>query len=400
MSVTAIAQAEKLLTLMLNRANLRITDMNRSTTIPFKKFLASSVIFAAATLMVLSSPMAVLADRFDEQIQALENEIGKFQKEAVKLQAQADTLKNKIASINAQKQAIQAQIELNQAKHDQLIVEIAETEKKIEDQKKILGDTLANLYVDAEVSSIELIASSKSIGDYMDKQEYQSAIRDKLNKSIKTIKELRLALEGQKVEVVRVLADQRSQRQLLAAQEAEQARLLAETRGKEAAYQARIQDRETKIQELFEQQRLSMLRAGGEIIAGDPNMGGYPAEYANPPLDSVVDRWGMYNRECVSYTAWKVHQKNGYMPYWGGVGNANEWPRNADNAGITRSSVPKVGSVGIIYSVYPGDPYGHAVWVEYVDGDSVVVSQYNWGNPGSYSEMRVPASFFDTYIYF
>ena len=38
--------------------------------------------------------------------------------------------------------------------------------------------------------------------------------------------------------------------------------------------------------------------------------------------------------QCVSYTAWKVYQKNGYMPYWGGVGNANQWPGNADSAGI------------------------------------------------------------------
>ena len=50
--------------------------------------------------------------------------------------------------------------------------------------------------------------------------------------------------------------------------------------------------------------------------------------------------------------------------------------------------------------------YGHIVWVEAVEGDYVVISQYNYLNAGGpgwghYSKMRgVPASTYDTYIYF
>jgi surface antigen len=109
----------------------------------------------------------------------------------------------------------------------------------------------------------------------------------------------------------------------------------------------------------------------------------------------------MYNRECVSYTAWKVYQKNGYMPYWGGVGNANQWPGNARRAGIPTGSTPRAGSVGVISSGY----YGHVVWIESVNGDGTInISQYNellasgWGQ---YSERYgVNPAVYDTYIYF
>lgn len=134
---------------------------------------------------------------------------------------------------------------------------------------------------------------------------------------------------------------------------------------------------------------------GGSIVAGDPNHGGYPANWDNAAQDSMLDRWGMYNRECVSYAAWKVYQTYGNMPYWGGVGNANQWIRDARNAGIATGSAPRVHSVAISMRGY----YGHATWVEKVSGNMIYVSQYNYDLHGHYSEMWVNASSF-TYIYF
>jgi surface antigen len=133
----------------------------------------------------------------------------------------------------------------------------------------------------------------------------------------------------------------------------------------------------------------------GTVIAGDPAHGGYPAKWDNIAQDSTLDNWGMYNRECVSYAAWKVYQTYGYMPYWGGIGNANQWLRNARTAGIPVSSTPKPHSVAISLSGY----YGHAMWVEAVKGNMIYVSQYNYDLHGHYSEMWVTAASF-TYIYF
>ena len=99
-------------------------------------------------------------------------------------------------------------------------------------------------------------------------------------------------------------------------------------------------------------------------------------------MDSMVDNWGMYNRECVSYTAWKVYQSGRRMPYWGGVGNANQWDDNARRAGIPVDSTPKAGDVAIKHIGY----YGHAMYVESVNADGTInISQYNASYDGRYS---------------
>ena len=98
----------------------------------------------------------------------------------------------------------------------------------------------------------------------------------------------------------------------------------------------------------------------------------------------------MYNRECVSYTAFKVWQSGRYMPYWGGRGNANQWPGNARAAGFEVDNQPSPGDVAITYNGF----YGHAMFVEAVNGRMVTVSQYNYiinGQWGAYSEMTLSA---------
>lgn len=385
----------------------------RSTTPVSKGLVTKSALVASAVLMAFSIPLTfgkmVLADEYDDQINAIQAEIQGYQAQAARLGQQAKTLETELASLAAQKATIQAQVDLSQAKYDKLIHDIAETERQIEDNKDALGQIIADMYVDGSITPLEMLASADNIGEYVDQQEYRSSIQSNLTETIDRINVLKKQLEGQKVAVEQVLADQKSQRDALAAKEAEQAKLLADTQGQEASYQSLSSERQAQVNSLRQQQqaaiqaRLQQSGAGGSAVAGDPGRGGYPndlasSDYYNP----VVDPWGMYSRQCVSYTAWKVYQKNHYMPYWGGRGNANQWPGNADAAGIPRGSEPRERSVGVISS----GAYGHVVWVEHVNGDGTInISQYNEYVPGlgwgQYSERyNVPASTYDTYIYF
>jgi len=151
-----------------------------------------------------------------------------------------------------------------------------------------------------------------------------------------------------------------------------------------------------EITSLISAQAAANRDLGGSVVAGDASHGGYPAKWDAPVRqDSQLDSWGMYNRECVSYAAWKVYQTYGHMPYWGGVGNANQWVRDAKRANIPTGSMPQVHSVAISMRGY----YGHAMWVEKVSGNMIYVSQYNYDLRGHYSEMWVNSSYF-TYIYF
>jgi peptidoglycan DL-endopeptidase CwlO len=353
--------------------------------------LKSGVMILAALLLTFTPLQPVFADSFDERIKALEREISGYQNEAGRLRAEADTLQNKVNALNAEKGRLQSQIDLNTAKVAQLGQQIEETQKKIEDQKKLLGNNLVALYLDNSVSPLEMLASSKNISDYIDKQEYRDTIRAGLQDSIAQVKKLEEDLNKQKKETEAALKDQQAQRDELAAKESEQALLLAQTQGQEAAYQAMTAQSNDQIKNLREEQRRANLQWGGNVAYGPACGGGYsgPWNWCNAPLDAYVDNWGMYTRECVSYTAFKVWQSGRYMPYWGGRGNANQWDDNARAAGIPVDSNPKVGDV----AVWPTGYYGHVMYVEAVRGNGdIYISEYNFDWTGRYSERTISKS--------
>jgi len=393
----------------------------RSTTPVSKGLATKSILVASAVLMVMAAPLSVMpkayADRFDDQIRAIQREIDAYQSEAQKFRDKANTLQAQLDILSNEKAQIQAQIDLSQAKFDKLQADIIQTEKDIKNNKDALGETIANLYVDGKISPLEMLASSKNIGDYVDKQEYRTAIRDQLTQTIDKIKKLKKELEQQKRDTERVLGDQKNARNALAVKEAEQQRLVNETRGQEAAYQGLAAQSNARKLEIQRQQQAAieaaMRRAGGgsvNILPGDPNKGGYPWE-AGCYVDGNAVSHGGYNgngadplgygcRQCVSYTAYRVGARTGNYPrYWG---NANQWPGSARASGYQTGSTPRANSVGVISA----GQYGHVVWVEAVNGDGTVdVSQYNYYNAGGpgwghYSKMRVSAATYDTYIYF
>lgn len=385
---------------------------HRSTTpVSSRRHVAKSSIVAAAVLMSASIPVAfaqnVLADKYDDQVKKLQSEADSYQQRASTLGVLASTLQAQLDTLTKQKNEIQAQINTSQAKRNKLEKDIAATEKKIAINKEALGEIVADMYVDSSISPLEMLASSKNIGDYVDKQEYRSSMQDNLNSTIKQIKSLRSQLEKQKKQVENVLRDQKSQKNALAAKEAEQAKLVSDTRGEESAYNGLVAKRNNEISSVRAQQAAAMAAAarqstGGSlnIGAGSASGGGYPAIWANAEQDTLVDNWGLYNRECVSYTAWKVASTGRYVPHFGGAGNANQWPSTTARYGIANGSTPKAGSVAIWYV----GAYGHAMYVEAVNGDgTITVSDYNnnmdglgWGRYHYYTRSAAGL----TYIYF
>lgn len=136
----------------------------------------------------------------------------------------------------------------------------------------------------------------------------------------------------------------------------------------------------------------------------------YPASLLGA-RDTVVDRFGMSNRECVSYTAWKVQETFGNMPNWTAytvetAPNASRWIALATRDGIPTGNIPKAHSVAIATAgQYIGDgtyasSVGHSMWVEAVyDDGSVLVSEYNRYETGTYSITHLYGTNL-TYIYF
>lgn len=395
----------------------------RSTTPVSKGLLTRSALVASAVLMVMAAPLAttrsVFADQYDDQIKALQNQIDQFQAQAGQLRTQIGTLQQEIAGIDRQKAIIQSQIDLSQAKYDKLQEQIADTQQQIQDNQKALGQTLADMYIDNNITPLEMLASSKNIGDYIDKQTYRSSIQLELSNAINRIKDLKASLVAQQADVQRTLADQTNSRKALVDQENQQASLLAQTQGQESAYQSLAADREAKKLQVQQQQQAAIEaaiaaasngRGVGVVLPGTTD---YPWNSSNCYVDGNAwsyggvdgngnDGMGYGCRQCVSYVAWRVYKETGYAPInWG---NAYDWPSSASAAGYQTSTTPRAHAAGVIMS--GGEP-GHIVWVESVDTNAgtMIVSQYNYYNAGgsgwgNYSKMQVPIGTYQMYIYF
>lgn len=348
------------------------------------------------TVGVVAIPLTrVQADQYDTQIKALQQQNASNAADLAQLGADAASLSDAISRLRMQIDALQAQINDNQRKRDDLATQIAESEAELARQKDILGQSIRAMYVEGQITTLEMLASSKDLSDFVDKQQYRRSVQDNIKKSLDKITALKVQLKDQQNQTDQLLNDQKTMQSELASQQSRQNYLLSLNQQEQADLNKQIQQNSTRVAELKRQQAAAIAAANSsgrvQIVPSSGN-GGYPAIWANAPQDSVVDNWGMYNRECVSYTAFRVHMRyvNGLssrdMPYWGGRGNANLWPSNARNAGIPVDTNPTVGSIAVMDIGY----YGHSMYVEAVldGGSKILVSQYNW-SPGAYSEMII-----------
>lgn len=355
-------------------------------------------------------PAKISADEYDDRIRVLQADMARYQAEADRLNGEAVTLANALAQITNEKNAIQAQVDLTQQKYDKLVLEITDTEKQIKENQDGLGTTLADLYVDDEISPIEMLASSQNISDFLNKQEYRNSIRDQLSSTIKTVKDLKAKLTAQKNEVEKVLAEQKAANDALAAKQSEQQGLLNKTNNDEAAYQNLIRDSATQIAEAKATQaaiRARLNGSGGYVLVDAGSLSAYPWNSANCPMSGYLstggadgnggDGRGYGCRQCASYVAWRIAKETGIYYSWG---NAVNFTQNAKNAGYPEGP-PMPGSIAVMNPAKAGQGYGHVAWVEAVSGNMITISQYNYDygqGYGMYSMMTLSASAFDHFV--
>ncbi len=349
---------------------------HRSTTPVSKKIATRVTLTLVAVLTAVLSPFQlfqaspVYADVYDDKIAALNRQVAVYNQEAQKLAKEADTLQSKLNILANQKAAIQAGIDSNQAKHDKLQRDIVANEQKIAENRDALGETLADMSIGDKITPLEMLASSNTIADFIDKQEQRSTVRDNLSSTITEIKALKAQLEKDKAEVVKVLDEQKAQRSILASKEQQQAQLLAATQSSEARYKSMISDKQGQIDELRREAAAvrAAMNAGGGVRGGSAsNASNYPF-YPNG-CAFINDGYGYFRCQCVSYVAYRLaaDPSNRNFSY---LGNAEDWwddgtPVSAGN--VRRGDV-------IVWLV--GSP-GHVMFVEGVSNGIVSYTDFN-----------------------
>lgn len=369
----------------------------RNKIIRFKSLAVASVLGVVVAGTSVYGGFAV-ASHLSDDIQNLQEENAQNQSLSDQLEAQAASYQDAIDKLEGQINALQQAIVANQQASAQLEREIAAKEAELAYQRDVLGQSIKAMYLEGQISTVEILAASRDISDFVNKQVARNAVQNKIKTLVNEIQQLKIELEQKHRELQARILDQQNQKADLNAAQNEQSRLLGYTEGQKAVYDSQIKSNNAKITELIRQQRLENARLFGFTPGQGANCGGgYPGSANGPngkwgcnyPLDYNIDSWGMYNRECVSYTAFKVAASGRYMPYWGGRGNANRWDDNARAAGIPVDSNPRAGDVAISNNGY----YGHSMYVEAVGDDGAIyISDYNQQWDGKYREYWISGS--------
>lgn len=388
----------------------------KTKTVHYKRTLTPAlsrlraVLSAVALIALISGAAIAHADQYDAQINSLKAQNNNVQAQVNSLVQQAGSYQAAIDQLSAQIGALQSALTTNETKQADLQQQITNNQNKINQKKQYLGDDIKAMYVDGQLTTIEELATSNSLSDYVDKEEYRTGVQNKIDSQIKEINALQVQLQKQKTELDALVKSQQDQNAQLGAVQSQQQQMLAYNQDQQNAFNAQIAANSSKIAQLRQQQLAANRRldSSGQIVTSGSCGGGYPAVASGGrpgpwgcnvvhtsdfvPGCSYYDSWGMCNRECVSYTAWMVYKTYGIST--AGYGNASQWPGNSRYpVGYT----PKVGSVAIAGA--GGGGYGHAMWVVGVSGNQIHVYSYNDNYDGNFYDHWVNASGL-TYIYF
>ncbi len=380
------------------RSGITKTNMQKMKSFlsPLARRLKQAPILAAVVLVVVSgasaSMMKVMASCVS--ITDCQQQITNDSNTLAGLQNEATSYQDAINKLNAQIASIQQQIALNQAKQADLQAQIVAAQQHLDYEKQMLGETLKAMYVAGQMSTVEMLATSKSLSSYVDAATYNNAIQNKIQQTLAQIAELQHELADQKAQVDQLLSSEQTQQSQLAAAQAEQQQMLAYNQSQQDTYNAQVAQNQQKLDALIAAQRAAndlsaayyFIRFPG-AVQRDPINGSYP--YANYPFSMSTapgcvdgdgpDQWGYCTRQCVSYTAWAVAYSGRGAPYF--WGNAKDWVNAARNAGIPVYTTPQPGDVAISTA----GTWGHAMYVEQVSGNQIYVSQYNQQLTGRFS---------------
>lgn len=365
--------------------------------INLKNFSVSLLLVVTVFTFVQAGSSSVNANHLDGQIDNLNQQNSENRQAQDVLEVEAASFSDKINRLQAEISGLESQIRDNQTKNYEVQQQITKAETELAKQKELLGLNIRAMYMEGGISTLEMLASSKDLSEFMDKQTYRSAVQAKIKTTVDKVSALKLDLKIQKETIEKLITDQKSMQAQLDGQRAEQNRLLGLNQSQQATVEQEIRGNNAQIAELKRQQAAENARLFGTTPGTGANCGGgYPGSAPGPwgrwgcnySIDNTIDNWGMYNRECVSYTAFRVAASGRYMPYWGGRGNAKQWDDNARASGIPVDANPRVGDVGISNS----GTWGHSFYVEQVSGDgSIYISDYNQQFDGKYREYWISA---------
>ena len=273
--------------------------MNLRSTTPAHDYfriarIALFMLFVIGFLAASTQPSQAISNQErQKRIDELTTQIDKQVQDARKLNSQNKSAASQIAALKRERDYLQKQMVKNQQDQITLSESVANTAKAIKLQQDILGTIMADAYVDGTISPLEMLASSRSVADFIDKQTYQNAISHQLSNSLTKIKNMKKQLIADQAQLKQIAGEQYNQSLALTKQQKDQEALLVVSEGKGAKLTrmtAKMAQEKKQLQ-TSQQQVISSFMVGAEQVSdgtlstpdSDPTPPRKPIAVAKPP---------------------------------------------------------------------------------------------------------------------
>lgn len=197
---------------MLKTIALKRIMKQKSVTKNQSHFKKRYIVLGAFLSMVLAgvSIPAVRAN-LQEQINQLSQQNAGLQGQNSSLVNEATSLQSKIDGMQAKINALQSEINDNQAQITTLEGEIVKAEAELAKQRDLLGQNIRAMYVEGDVSTLEMLASSQDLSEFVDKQQYRDTVQTKIKTTLDKVTDLKHQLSGQRETLQRRLDDHKKE---------------------------------------------------------------------------------------------------------------------------------------------------------------------------------------------
>lgn len=332
------------------------------------------------TLMIFFGAFAVNSSAYnckagDAECEKAKANMNNSRAEAKEYTKKANSVGEQIAQLNSEISTLNNEIAAAETKIQELNVEIEKNEKKLADNQAALAEMLIDMHFNSDSEPITILAGSKSISDYAEKQAREDVAKQEIALASQKIKELKEKLTSQKEEAEQTLEASQQKKNLVAAKKADQQALKAQ-------YDKSADDASV-LANYWEEELKKLAWTPPSNTTGNGarwwGMGNTYPYQNNCPRDNV--RYSAYGGavcQCTSYASWKAKEKWGISNTWGGHASSYIYakgyyvPSTGINTYVDRNPAPYT------IAIQTGGAYGHVMWVESVNGDgSVNVTEYN-----------------------
>lgn len=249
--------------------------MKISKYIKFNKLLSTlklSSVLAVALVIVASFSFGgvkfVKAQSLQEQIDELKQKNAENNNNVMRLKDVATSYQDAIKKLEEEIAEKQRSIEVSKKRQADLEKQILQAENELKSQKELLAKNIRAMYVEGDISTLEMLASSNDLSEFVDKQQYRNSVKNKIIDTVARVNDLKHQLKGQKEQVEVEIKEQNNSRIALAESKNEQTNLLAMNQDQQSEFNAQTKANEAKIAEFKKKQEEEARRLfSGKLVS-------------------------------------------------------------------------------------------------------------------------------------